>query len=230
MILTPIEPTRLAAVLRRFAAALPARARPAFDRIADPRKAHRATGAEAARHHRIAIDLARSFGMEILPGSPALDLGWNGRALRSATEAYVLIHEIAHFQIAPPGRRALIDFGLGPGPESGDREAAERAACVSGLAREAEEAMASLLGVLWEVELAQPGLASFLDQNWLEGAERPSAAAHFDRVLEQLRARRVVDRDGRPQRRCVTGPETDQALRAASSEAEVIQRPASATS
>ncbi len=230
MILTPIEPARLAAVLQRFAAALPARALPAFDRIADPRMAHRASGAEAARHHQIAIDLARSFGMGILPGSPALDLGWNGHALRIATEAYVLLHEIAHFQIAPPERRALIDFGLGPGPESGDCAAAERAACIFGLERETEEAMASLLGVLWEAEFDQPGLASFLDQNWLEGAERPSAAAHFDRVLGQLRAGGLVDREGRPQRRCIGGTETDQALPSLSREAEQIQRAASATS
>jgi hypothetical protein len=230
MILTPIAPAQLAAVLRAFAAALPARALPAFDRIADPRMAHRARGAKAARHHQTAIDLARSFGMGILPGSPALDLGWNGHALRSATKAYVLLHEIAHFQIAPHARRRSVDFGLGPGPECGDRAGAERAACIFGLEREVEEAMASLLGVLWEVELGQPGLASFLDQNWLEGAERPGAAAHFDHVLAQLSARGLVDRKGHPQRRCVAAPDADQGLAAASPASDVIQRAASAKS
>ena len=53
--------------------------------------------------------------------------------------------------------------------------------------------MASLLGVLWEVELGQPGFASFLDQNWLEGAERPGGAQHFTAVLAALRRRGLID-------------------------------------
>ena len=139
--------------------------------------------------------------MGLLPGSPALDFSWNGRALRSATEAYVVLHEVAHFQLASPERRRVVDFGLGAGPETSQREVADRAASIFGPAREAEEAAASLLGILWEVELGQPGLASFLDQNWLEGAGRPGTAAHFDAVLERLRRAGLVDRDGRPRAR-----------------------------
>jgi hypothetical protein len=203
MILTPIEAAQLPAVLARFATGLDAPARTVFCRIADPRKAQRACGADAAAHHGVALDLARAFGMEILPGSPALDFGWNGRALREATEAYVLLHEIAHFQIAPPQRRHRVDFALGPGPETSDCATAQRAARLFGIAREVEEAMASLLGILWEVELGQPALASFLDQNWLEGAGRPGAAAHFMNVLARLKEAGLVDDDGHPQRRCV---------------------------
>lgn len=201
MILTAITPDRLPAVIDQFAAFLDLPDRAVFRRIADPARAKRAEGAAAVQHHGQACALAADFGMALLPGSPTLDFSWNGWALRSATEAYVLLHEIAHFQLAPPERRQAIDFGLGVGPESGERAAAERAATVFGLERENEEAMASLLGVLWEVELGQPGFASFLDQNWLEGAERPSAAAHFSAVLAALRQRGLVDRDGRPQKR-----------------------------
>ena len=201
MILTPIEVEHLPQLLERFAARLQAPERGVFARIADPRQAQRADGADAAAHHAAAIALATSLGMGILPGSPALDLAWNGTALRSATEAYVLLHEVAHFQIAPPARRGSIDFGLGAGPETGNRAAAERAATVFGVEREREEALASLLGILWEVELAQPGLASFLDQNWLEGADRPEAAAHFADVLGQLHRLGLIDRSGRPRLR-----------------------------
>jgi hypothetical protein len=200
MILTDIAPEELPSVIERFAAWLDPAARAVFRRIADPAKAARATGAEAERHHAVACDLARAFGMPLLPGSPTLDYAWTGTALRRETEAYVLLHEVAHFQVAPPERRYAIDFGLGAGPETGDRDGAERAATVFGLEREAEEAMASLLGVLWEVELGQPGFASFLDQNWLEGAERPSAAQHFTAVLATLQARGLVDGEGRPVR------------------------------
>src|SRR5579863_5455634 len=120
MILTPIETDALPLVLDRFAASLAGPARSVFRRIADPRGAQRAGGAEASAHHAVALELAAALGMGVLPGSPMLDFGWNGSALRSATEAYVLLHEIAHFQIAPKERRTLIDFGLGPGPETGD--------------------------------------------------------------------------------------------------------------
>lgn len=201
MILTEIAPDRLPAVVEAFAVLLAMPERAVFRRIADPDQAARAEGEDAARHHIRACALAASFGMALLPGSPALDFSWNGQALRSATESYVLLHEIAHFQLAPPERRRMIEFGLGTGPETGDRDAAERAAVVFGLEREQEEAMASLLGVLWEVELGQPGFASFLDQNWLEGVGRPSAATHFGAVLAALREHGLVDSAGRPQAR-----------------------------
>ncbi len=198
MILTDIAPEELPGVIERFAALLDPAARAVFLQIADLAKAARADGAEAERHHAISCDLAGAFGMPLLPGSPTVDYAWTGQALRRETEAYVLLHEVAHFQLAPPERRHAIDFGLGAGPETGDRDGAERAATVFGIERETEEAMASLLGVLWEVELGQPGFASFLDQNWLEGADRPGAARHFETILKALRQRGLVDEDGHP--------------------------------
>ena len=73
-----------------------------------------------------------------------------------------------------------------------DRDGAERVATVAALDREADEAAASLLGILWEAELGQPALASFLDQNWLEGLER-SAAPHFTSVFRRLQRLGVID-------------------------------------
>jgi hypothetical protein len=204
MILTPIDAGELPAILTQYGASLDAASQPAFSRIADPSPAHRAEGAAATAHHAAACALAESIGMGLLPGSPALDFSWNGSALRSGTEAYVVLHEVAHFQLASPERRRVVDFGLGAGPETSQRDLADHAALVFGLAREAEEAAASLLGVLWEVEMGQPGLASFLDQNWLEGAGRPGAAAHFRAVLERLQRASLVDREGRPQARLAT--------------------------
>ncbi|MGH6983212.1 MAG: hypothetical protein ACRED7_03265 [Stellaceae bacterium] len=121
--------------------------------------------------------------------------------LRCETEAYVLLHEVAHFQLAAPTRRAQVDFGLGPGPETDDRARASQAQSLFGLAREREEAMASLLGILWEAELGHPALASLLDQNWLEGAGRPGTAAHFVDTVTALERGGFVDRTGRPQMR-----------------------------
>lgn len=201
MILTPIHSDALPEVLAQFAGTIQDEwALAVFRRIAVHQHARRAAGAIAAEHHRDALRLAAQFRMGILPGSPLLGFGWDGVALRAETEAYVLLHEVAHFQLASPARRRMLDFGLGAGPESGRRHVADAAATVSGLERDREEAMASLLGILWEVELGHPALASFIDQNWLEGAGRRSAAQHFETVLERLRRANFVTSGGRPTR------------------------------
>ena len=129
--------------------------------------------------------------MAIHPEGIPCRFNWDGAALNGATEAYVILHEVAHFALAPPERRGLVEFGLGPGPDTLDRDTAERAAVMSPLARDEDEAAASLLGIVWEAELGQPALASFLDQNWLEGLDR-SATAHFTAVVQRLRQRGLL--------------------------------------
>ncbi len=186
MILTPIPRDRLDAVLDRFAAQLgdPA-AQSAFAGIRAT-TAERARGAAAEIHRQEGLALARRCGMAVHPAGTNSAFNWDGAALDGDTEAYVILHEVAHFVLASPERRRLIDFGLGPGPDTIDRAAAKRAATLPVLEREADEAAASLLAILWEAALGHPALASFLDQNWLEGLER-SAAPHFTTVFRRLR-------------------------------------------
>jgi hypothetical protein len=187
VILTPIPPERLDAALDRFAARLvdPA-ARGAFAviRATSP---ERAFGEAAEAHRRQALALARICRMPVHAPGTRPGYNWDGAALDSETEAYVILHEIAHFLLAPPARRRLPDFGLGPGPDTTERAAAERTSVMPLLERDQDEAAASLLGILWEAALGHPALASFLDQNWLEGLER-SAAEHFTAVLRQVSA------------------------------------------
>jgi len=192
MILTPIPPERLGDALNRFAAQLhDPEARKAFARIRAT-SPDRAEGADAETHRQQALAMARRLGVPAHPPGTQPPFNWDGQALDTDTEAYVILHEIAHFVLAPLERRGLIDFGLGPGPYTRDPAAAERAAVVPLTEREADEAEASLLGVLWEAALGQPALASFLDQNWLEGLER-SAAAHFTAVFGRLHRRGLLD-------------------------------------
>jgi len=189
-ILTPIAAGELNAALDRFAARLSgAAALTAFSLIRATSR-ERAEGAEAERHRAAALDFARRHGLAVHPAGTKCAFNWDGAALDGDTEAYVILHEVAHYLLAPPERRALPDFGLGPGPDTRDRAAAERAAALAVLERETDEAAASLLGILWEAELGQPALASFLDQNWLEGLER-SAAAHFTAVVQGLVAKEL---------------------------------------
>ncbi len=192
MILTPIARDELAPVLDRFEAGLrDPTTRHVFRQIRTTAP-HRASDARAESHRLRALALARQFGVPVRPPGTRCRFNWDGTALDGATEAYVILHEVAHFVLAPPERRCLIDFGLGPGPDTTDRDAADRAAVLPPLARDEDEAAASLLGILWEAALDQPALASFLDQNWLEGLDR-SAAGHFTRVLAQLRRRGLLD-------------------------------------
>jgi hypothetical protein len=191
MILTPISPDDLAGALDRFGVGLDhAVARRVFQRIRAT-SPDRAEGQEAERHRLAALALARNCGMAVHPPGVRRGFNWDGAALNGATEAYVILHEIAHFMLAPPERRRLADFGLGPGPDTIDHDTAERAALLAPLARAEEEAEASLLGIVWEAQLRQPALASFLDQNWLEGLER-SAAGHFSNVVKGLRRRELL--------------------------------------
>jgi hypothetical protein len=105
---------------------------------------------------------------------------------------------VAHYQIAAPTRRFLPDFGLGAGPETGLTDIADAARAADAQTRESEEAMASLLGILWEVELGQPAILAFQEQNWLEGAGRPGTADFFRATLGRLSDVGLIDQDGRP--------------------------------
>jgi hypothetical protein len=191
MILTPIPEQHLEHALDRFLAGLRDPFAEAGFRSIRATSFERAAGLEAEQHRQASLSHARALGMAVYPGGTPCRFNWDGRALNGATEAYVILHEAAHFVLAPPERRGLIDFGLGPGPDTIDRAVAEAAAVLSPLDREEDEAAASLLGIIWEAELGQPALASFLDQNWLEGLER-SAASHFTAVLLALRRRRLL--------------------------------------
>ena len=191
MILTPICPDDLAGALDRFGAGLDDAASCRVFHQIRATSSDRAKGPEAERHRLAALALARTCGMAVHPPGVRCLFNWDGAALNGATEAYVILHEIAHFILAPPERRRLVDFGLGPGPDTIDPDRAERATVLSLLARAEEEAEASLLGIVWEARLDQPALASFLDQNWLEGLER-SAAGHFSNVIAGLRRRGLL--------------------------------------
>ncbi len=190
MILTPIRADDLNVALDRFAVQLAEAAALAAFALIRARSAERAEGVGADADRRQALAFARRHGMAVHPARTSCAYNWDGSALDGNTEAYVILHEVAHYVLAPPERQRLPDFGAGAGPDTRDRAGAERAAMLPVLEREADEAMASLLGILWEAELGQPALASFLDQNWLEGLER-SAAAHFTAVLSALIDRKL---------------------------------------
>ncbi|MDR3440060.1 hypothetical protein [Telmatospirillum sp.] len=203
MILTPVAFRDLTDLLSRFADALADQpwARAVFQRIAAT--LDKVAGQDLALsvdplHHRQAVDLCHRFGMRTVAQPPRQSYTWDGEAVRVDCEPSVVIHEVAHLQCASPSRRKVLDFGLGAGPETGYRDEADQAAGIFGVERDQEEALASLLGVLWEVELGQPAILAFLEQNWLEGGAKPLNRHHFLKNLAILRQNGLIDADGHP--------------------------------
>lgn len=199
MILTPIAPHDLPAILAVFEAGLPCEglARAAFARIAAAPRAALSAAEEASAREQ-AVALAHGFGIATLDEEPACAFSWDGRVVRTQSEPSVLLHEIAHWQICPAERRHLPDFGLGAGPETGRKTEADAARTTTQKTQEREEAMASLLGILWEAQLGLPAMAAFAEQNWLERYERPGTPAYFATVIGWLHEAGLIDDQARP--------------------------------
>lgn len=200
MILTPIPSVDLPIVLADFQACLPAGSLAAtlFSRIAATLPDEDPAVTEPARH-RDAVALCHDFGLDTIFEPPQAAFSWDGRAVRVAeSEASVVIHEVAHYQVCAPSRRPLPDFGLGAGPESGLKAAADAALCLPGARRDLEEGLASLLGILWEAELGHPAILAFLEQNWLEGQASRLNRDHFLKMTGLLAQHGFIDAAGHP--------------------------------
>ncbi|MEE3626795.1 hypothetical protein UCD39_22925 [Nitrospirillum sp. BR 11752] len=200
MILTPIPleelPPILADLRGRLAGADPLVAE-VFERIAGTLDLV-PLGVDTAQHRADGIALAHRFGIETIDELPMQAYSWDGRAIRTQSESYVLIHEIGHWLVAPPERRGLVDFGLGAGPETGRVNEANAAICVDQETQIEEEALSSLIGILWEVELGQPAIMAFLEQNWLEGWDRAACIDNLADNLATLHSRGLIDANYRP--------------------------------
>jgi hypothetical protein len=200
MILTPIEFDKFPQVLDVFDAGLDDHpmAQKVFRRIAATRRFCPGFSADLHAGRHKAIDLARRIGIPTLDEDPAAAFSWDGQVIRTRSETSVVFHEIAHWQIAPAERRAVYDFGLGAGPETGRIAAANAASCVDAATKEEEENLASLLGILWETHYSEPAVLAFAEQNWLELYERPHTQRHFAACLDKLLQRGLIDSLGTP--------------------------------
>ena len=200
MMLSAFDSTKLENALGALDQALAAHpsAHLAFRRIADTVCFAPNLTADLHAGHDKAVRLGSALGIPLQDSDPADGFSWDGGAVASQTETAVLLHEFAHWQIAPPERRVLPDFGLGAGPETGYKDKAEAACCVDEATKEREEDLASLLGILWEVEIGGPAIIAFCEQNWLELHDRPGTSRHFVSVFDELVARHLIDDAGRP--------------------------------
>jgi hypothetical protein len=203
MMLTPIDHGTLLPLLPEFETALAgdALARAVFRRVTGliP-DGDLMTLSTDAHHHAQAVELCRDWGFGIVDLAPQDYFTWDGSAVAIRMEPSVLIHEIGHYQLSAPDRRAVIDFGLGAGPETGRKAEADAVQSLYLPERDVEEALCSLLGILWEAEMGQPAVLAFLEQNWMEGGADLHNVAHFRKIVRWLRAMDLIGDDGRPTR------------------------------
>lgn len=203
MMLTPIDHDKLLPLLPEFEAALTGDelARKVFHRVtALIPDGDLMTLSTDAAHHAQAVELCRDWGFGIVDKRPQDYFTWDGEAVAIGMEPSVLVHEIGHYQLAAPERRAVIDFGLGAGPETGRKAEADAVQTLFLPERDVEEALCSLLGILWEAELGQPAILAFLEQNWMEGGASLHNVAHFRKIVRWLKDMELIDGDGRPTR------------------------------
>ncbi|MCR6630641.1 MAG: hypothetical protein NVV74_11655 [Magnetospirillum sp.] len=203
MMLTPVDHHTLLPLLPEFKAALgdDILARRVFERVtALVPDGDLMTLSSEPKHHAEGVELCRQFGFGILDVDPKTHFTWDGVNVAIRMEPSVLIHEVGHYQLAAPERRAVLDFGLGCGPESGKREEADAVQTLFCPERDVEEALCSLLGILWEAELGQPSILAFLEQNWMEGGANLQNVAHFRKIVRWLHQMELIDDDGGPTR------------------------------
>ena len=203
MILTPIDHTVLPGLLAGFDEALAGErlARAVFRRVtAQIPDGDLMTLSTDTAHHAQALALCRDWGFGVVDVDPQDYFTWDGQAVAGRMEPSVIVHEIGHYQCAAPSRRAVLDFGLGAGPETGRKVEANAVQTLFGADADFEEGLSSLLGILWEAELGQPAILAFLEQNWLEGGMSLHNLAHFRKVVGLLDSWGMLTPDGRPTR------------------------------
>jgi hypothetical protein len=121
-----------------------------------------------------AIALLESFGVFHEPRDPiamvvgeGAGFGWDGKSIatgvkRNATD---ILHDLAHWLVAPPSRRKIEDFGLGRGPDSGG----DARRIVGDEWADNEEEVVSFLGIVWEAALGHNPMPSLVYQSWTQG-------------------------------------------------------------
>ena len=95
-------------------------------------------------------------------------------------------HDVAHWLVAAPYRRRVVDFGLGVGPDLG---ASDAPMLVSVRFADREEQAASLLGIAIEVAAGIDPARTLREHDWTMGRE-------FWRTVARLRRSGLIDECG----------------------------------
>jgi elongation factor P hydroxylase len=150
----------------------------------------------------LALALCQRLSIPTSPDKPGA-WQWTGRVLCvGGQKPQDIVHDAAHWLVAPPWRRRCPDFGLGRGPDTelwyliGPNELRVKSEYA-----QLEEEQASLLGVFYLAALGLNYRATLMIHNWdLE----PDALSGTDTVLIRtvaaLRRKKLIHSTGRPTR------------------------------
>lgn len=149
-----------------------------------------------------AVDHVKGYmSIELTPDAPHLN--WDGKTARISAIgsrarcnercASLLLHELAHWVIAPPSRRNKPEFGLGVGPDATD---STRKPAMSRKYALAEEYIASLFGIGLEKRFGLDWRNTLMEHSWTVdrdtrdfsswGKLDPLVLRHTPRILNRL--------------------------------------------
>ena len=153
--------------------------------------------------------LARKWGTSIRKRTCWDGYAFNGKtiaeyedeAMRKRRSESNLIHDIAHFVVADPERKTVIEFGLGDSPDT-RKYNTPRAKGMTGNKAQTEEELASALGIYWERELGMDWRETFEFHTWndvfmsMPEEEKEifnlNAKHKFAKQLKELRERKII--------------------------------------
>lgn len=132
---------------------------------------------------------------------------WDGTVLTipKGYKAHEIIHEMFHWIVAPPERRLLPEYGLGPGFDCGNWEGASEAQCIDSDEAENEEILTCLCAARMAYKLGIENVSTLHDEQmidhlpvrevaWKRFIERTDLVEETDRIVSAC-SRMVNDRE-----------------------------------
>lgn len=134
------------------------------------------TGTTTVEPVEVARALAARLGVTLVDKTPEEQgSNWNGKVLAGCQSSDNIIHDLAHWMVAPKSRRGAYEFGLGSSPDVFCSKAIE---LVSDAFGQREEEHASLLGIIIERHFGHDWRHTWRFHSW---------KAYDHKVFERLR-------------------------------------------
>lgn len=122
------------------------------------------TPANLAKAKKRIIQVGEKLGMKFSDEDPRQSVNWTGTTANIGNMSVSnIIHEVAHYMVASPGNRNLVDYAQGAGVESSKYPADQPRW------PEEQEELASLLGILWEKSFGLCTEDTLRDHCWIYG-------------------------------------------------------------
>lgn len=110
------------------------------------------------------VEIARRLGVKLVDQSPSQHgCNWSGKVLAGHQNSQNIIHDLAHWMVAPPSRRRVCEFGLGSSPDVFSKDAVDLVSTKFG---QREEEHASLLGIIIERDLGHNWRYTWRYHSW----------------------------------------------------------------